>query len=348
MATLSKTPSELAHEIAQECVSKAPVLILGSGASAAYDIPGMPGLRNHLMGIAAPSGATDEDKSAWQSFVDRLNAVDLETALTDIRLSDSMTLLLVENTWDFLVPHDLKIFAKMVENRKIFPLTTLYRHLFQSTNSDIHVVTPNYDRIAEYAADAGGMCHYTGFGYGYLRHRVVELEPRIHLGRAPARVVKVWKVHGSLDWFRDRDGIVVALPVTTTRPCGLEPVIVTPGIAKYRITHDEPFLSVKQGADSALQSAGAYLCIGYGFNDSHVQTKLVERCRFESVPLVLITKAVSPAALAFLKSGKCKRYMALEEFGDGSKMYTGEHPNGVELKDKPAWKLEQFLTMVTA
>jgi len=344
---MAKTPSEVAHELAQECVSKAPVLILGSGASAAYGIPGMPGLQKHLMGIAPPSGAKPDDKMAWQTFIDRLKTVDLETALTEIRLPDSMTQLVVESTWDFLVPHDLRIFASMVGDRKIFPLTTLYRHLFQSTNSDIHVVTPNYDRIAEYAADAGEMCHYTGFGYGHLRYRATEPGPRIHVGKSSARVVNVWKVHGSFDWFRDRDGIVVGLPVSGTRPTGLEPVIVTPGIEKYRITHDEPFRSITQGADWALQSANAYLCIGYGFNDSHVQTKLVERCRFESVPLVLITKSISPTAQAFLKGGKCKHYMALEEFGSGSKMYTAEYPDGIELKDKAIWKLEQFLTMVT-
>jgi hypothetical protein len=345
---MSKTPSELAHKLAQECVSKAPVLILGSGASAAYGIPGMPGLQNHLMGIAAPSSAKAEDKVAWQSFLDRLKIVDLETALTDIRLSVPLTQLVVESTWDFLVPYDLRIFKKVVTDRKLFPLTTLYHHLFQSTNKDIHVVTPNYDRIAEYAADAGGLCHYTGFSYGYLRNRATEPEPRIYFGSSPARVVNVWKVHGSFDWFRDRDGIVVALPIMGKRPVGLEPVIVTPGIEKYRLTHDEPFRSIAQGSDSALQTASSYLCIGYGFNDPHLQTKLVERCRDESVLLALLTKAISPSTLAFLKSGKCKRYLALEEYGAGSKMFTAEYPNGVELPDKQFWKLDQFLTMVTA
>lgn len=345
---MSKAPSEVAHELAQECISKTPVLILGCGASAAFGIPGMAGLKDHLLGVSPPDTAIDADKSAWQTFIEALQNVDLETALNDIRLSEAMTQLVVEKTWDFLVPSDLAIFAKMVGNRKLFPLTSLYTHLFQSTASDIHVVTPNYDRIAEYAADAGGLCHYTGFSYGYLRDRATEHAPRIHLGKLPARVVNVWKVHGSFDWFRDRDGIVMALPVTGTRPVGLEPVIVTPGIEKYRLTHDEPFLSIKQGADSAIQSSGAYLCIGYGFNDSHIQTKLVERCRVDTVPLVLLTKAISTAAHTFLKSGKCRHYLALEEFGGGSKMYTAEHPDGVELKDKPLWKLEQFLTMITA
>ncbi|MGZ4957265.1 MAG: SIR2 family protein [Methylobacter sp.] len=339
---MSKTNSEIAHEIAQDCISKVPVLILGSGASAAYGIPGMPGLRDHLLSTSLPKSASCEDQSAWDKFHDSLLKSDLETSLMDCRFSDSITQHIADNTWDFLAPYDVKVFEAMLKNRNIFPLTKLYQHLLRSTRSDIHVVTPNYDRIAEYAADAGELSHYTGFSYGHLRFRSNELTPL----KSSARVVKVWKVHGSFDWFKDDDGVVMALPVFDSRPSGVEPVIVTPGIEKYRRTHDEPFLSIKQGADLALQSAGSYLCIGYGFNDKHLQTKLVERCRVESVPLVLITKEITPTAHDFLKSGKCPRYLALEAFGSGSKMYSAEYSDGVELENCSVWQLEQFLNMV--
>lgn len=343
---MAKTPLELAHEIAQECISKAPVIILGSGASAAYGIPGMPALRVHLLATAAPIDATAGDIAEWEKFRVHLDTVDLETALTDIRLPDSMTRQVVMATWDFLAPCDALVFQKLLENRKLFPLTRLYQHLFASTHHSIDVVTPNYDLLAEYAADAGEMCHYTGFGYGHLRLRAKEIPPRIHLGRIPARTVNVWKVHGSFDWFRDKGGVVMALPVAGKRPRDAEPVIVTPGIEKYRLTHAEPFLSIKQGADLALQSARAYFCVGYGFNDPHMQAKLVERCRTESVPLVLITKEISQTAKIFLKSGQCLRYMAIEEFDNGCRMYSTEYPDGANIPNCGYWSLDQFLTMV--
>lgn len=345
---MSKTPVELMYEIAQECISKAPVLILGSGASAAYGIPGMPGLRDHLLGTSPSESSLDEDKTAWQGFVDRLRTDDLETALSDVRLPDTMTRHIVQATWDYLIPHDMRVFEGAVRDRSKFSLTRLYQHLFKSIHSEINVVTPNYDRLAEYAADVGEMCHYTGFEYGHLRLRAKTGEPRIYHGKAAARTVKIWKVHGSLDWFKDRDGIVMALPITCARPLDMEPVIVTPGIEKYRLTHDEPFLSIKQGADIALQSARSYLCVGYGFNDSHVQTKLVERCRAEPVPLVLITKEITPTAREFLKSGKCQRYLALEESGAGCRMYATDYPDGIDINDDPFWRLDNFLSMVIA
>lgn len=345
---MSKSPLELAHEIAQECISKAPVIILGSGASAAYGIPGMPALKIHLLATIAPIDASAEDIAEWEKFRLHLDTVDLETALTDIRLPESMTRQVVMTTWDFLAPHDARVFEKLLENRKLFPLTRLYQHLFASTHHAIDVVTPNYDLLAEYAADAGEMCHYTGFGYGHLRLRSKEIAPRILLGKIPARTVNIWKVHGSFDWFRDKGGVVMALPVNGKRPLNAEPVIVTPGIEKYRLTHAEPFLSIKQGADLALQSARSYFCIGYGFNDPHMQAKLVERCRTESVPLVLITKEISQTAKKFLKSGQCLRYMAIEECGEGCRIYSTEYPDGIDIPNFGYWSLNQFLTMVIA
>lgn len=334
------------YDIAQECISKAPVVILGSGASAAHGIPGMPGLREEILKMPAPLGGTPEDSKSWSKFLGDLEKEDLESALTHVQLSPDLTRHIVEKTWDFLAPSDCAIFHKIVGGEINLPLTDLYRHLFKSTNIEIHVVTPNYDRLAEYAADAGGFCHYTGYGYGHLRLRSKDIRPRIVYGTTPARTVNVWKVHGSFDWFRDKHGVVMALPIGDTRPPSLEPVIVTPGIEKYRLTHDEPFLSIKQGADSALQSARAYLCVGYGFNDSHVQAKLVEQCRTEPVPLVLITKDISSTAREFLRSEKCKRYLAIEESALGCRMYSSEYPDGVELEGEPFWQLGTFLQIV--
>jgi len=195
---LSKTPLEIVHETAQVCVSKAPVLILGSGASAAHSIPGMPGLRDRLLATHPPAESSAEELNAWQQFISRLEAVDLEFALSEVRLPESMTRHIVETTWDYIAPFDLRVFEALACDRSILPLTKLYHHIFKSTYAEINVVTPNYDRLAEYAADAGDLCHYTGFGYGHLRLRVKGCVPRIHYGKSQARTVKVWKVHGSL------------------------------------------------------------------------------------------------------------------------------------------------------
>lgn len=343
---MSKDANSVAHEIAQDCISKSPVIILGSGASAAYGMPGMQGLKDHLLTVACPKHVKPEDVGKWTEFLTKLDTTDLETALNDVRLSEVLINHVVEKTWDFLTPFEYKVFERAIVDHKLFPLTKLFLHLFNSTQNDVHVVTPNYDRLAEYAADSAKIAHYTGFHYGNIRTRVVNGRPRIHIGNKPARTVNIWKVHGSLDWFRDSDGIVVGLPVSTVRPPNVSPVIVTPGIEKFRLTHDEPFLSIKSEADRALQNADAYLCIGYGFNDAHLQTTLVERCRGKEVPLILLTKTISSTAKSFLNSGKCGRYLAIEESSSGCRIYNKEFPNGEEIAGDSIWKLGEFLNLV--
>lgn len=343
---MSTDPNASVLQLAQECIGKTPVIILGSGASAAYGIPGMPQLKSHLLGIACPATVKTEDAAKWTEFQNKLKTTDLETALDEVRLPEFLTSLVVESTWDYLAPFDHKVFEQAIVDHSLFPLTKLFLHLFNSTRTEIHVVTPNYDRIAEYAADAGKLAHYTGFHYGHIRARAVNGRPMIHLGGAAARTVNIWKVHGSFDWFRDRDGVVVGLPISNARPTNVSPVIVTPGIEKYRLTHDEPFHSIKTEADKALQSADSYLCVGYGFNDTHLQTTLVERCRGKDVPLVLLTKGVSPTAKAFLASGKCGKHLAIEEAPTGARVFSQDFPGGEEIAGDSIWQLGEFLKLV--
>jgi len=343
---MSADPKKSLLELAQECVSRSPVIILGSGASAAYKIPGMPQLKSHLLSIACPATVIPANAEKWTEFQTKLKTTDLESALDDVRLPENLTALVVESTWDYLAPYDLAVLDRAIIDPNLFPLTRLFTHLFQSTQREIHVVTPNYDRIAEYAADAGKLTHYTGFHYGHIRTRSVNGRPRIHVGNTAARTVNIWKVHGSFDWFQDNHGVVVGLPISNTRPKNMSPVIVTPGIEKYRLTHGEPFHSIKTEADKALQNANSYFCVGYGFNDTHLQTTLVERCSGEDVPLVLLTKEVSATAKAFLASGKCGKYLAIEEAPSGARVYSRDFPSGAVIAGEPIWQLSEFLKLV--
>jgi len=337
---------ETVAEFAQDFLGKCPVIILGSGASIAHGIPGMPELKKELLGVNCPEDASLEEKGLWSEFQAKLGTKDLESALEELQLGETLTSFVVELTWDYLAPYDYDVFKKAISNRNIFPLTELFNYLLNSTKKEIDVVTTNYDRLAEYAADVANISHYTGFHYGNIRQRANHKKPRILIGKEPRRTVNVWKVHGSLDWFRDSDGVVLGLPVSNTRPSGVRPVIVTPGIEKYRRTHEEPFVSIKKNADEALRNADAYLCIGYGFNDDHLHPILFERCRENDVPLILLTKTVSKKAKDFLESGNCCDYLAIEEAGSGCRIYSNDYPGGEEIAGERMWELGEFLKLV--
>ena len=337
---------KLLTSLAQECISSAPVIVLGSGASAAHGIPGMGKLGDHLAASALPAHLDKADLDGWAAFCERLKTTDLEAALTQVALTPAMTNHVVTTTWDFLNPFDVAVFEQVVINRRLLPLTRLFEHLFRSTVSEIQVVTPNYDRLGEYAAEAGGFVAYTGFTYGALASRAGTTVPKLVYGKTPARTVAIWKVHGSFGWFIDGNNVVTGLPPMKSRPAGLEPVIVTPGIEKYRLTHNEPYRSTMTHADEAVRSANAFFCVGYGFNDQHLQSLLVERCQNKGVPLVLITMSISDKAKEFFKSGKCPRFMALEACEGGTRMLCNEAPDGVGIAETEYWQLGEFLKLV--
>lgn len=338
---------ESMQSLLQDCVGKLPVIVLGSGASAAHGIPGMDPLGRHLAASILPATCqTEPHLAGWGDFLDKVQKMDLESALTGVNVTPEVLEHIVHTTWKFLNAADFRIFEQVLANRRLLPLSQLFQHLLRSTSLELQVVTPNYDRLAEYAAEAAGYSAYTGFTFGMFGERAVDV-PRIQVGRRPARTVNVWKVHGSLGWFSGKEGSIVALPPLGEIPSGFTPVIVTPGTEKYRRTHEEPFRSAMHSADDAVARASAFLCIGYGFNDDHLQPLMMERCTRPEVPMVLLTKEISLTAHRFLRSGRCSRYVALEEAPTGTRMFSHEVPDGLELAGESFWRLDQFLPLVT-
>lgn len=303
-------------------------------------------LGEHLRLTPVPITLSPDEQAAWQKFLDILPKTNLEQALTDVPLPANLTRHVVTTTWDYLNPRDYDVFQSVCLNRNMLGLTKLFKHLFSSTAREIDVITPNYDRLAEYSANAAGFEIYTGFSYGLFGRKAPAPPPKIFEGKIQLRTVNVWKVHGCFGWFADSDGSITGLPPMPQRPPGMSPVIVTPGIEKYRRTYDEPFRTIMHCADKCLQNASAYFCVGYGFNDQHLQTHLVNRCNAESIPLVLITKAISNTAHDFFATGKCQRYLALEEDGNATKMYSNEFPKGIRIDNCEIWQLDKFLQLV--
>lgn len=334
-------------EFAQEALSYAPVLILGSGASAAHGVPGMWPLATALNaspGVDLPNG---EEAAQWVAFKRELaQGTDLEAALGAVRLTDRQTAYVADTTRMFLLPYDEAVFQNVIADRRILPLSRLYKHLFTSTQRTIDVITPNYDRLAEYAADVAGVVHFTGFTSGYLQTRTQPQAPR-PTGGDGGRVVNIWKVHGSLDWFLSPEQQIIGVRGCRETPVGYAPLMITPGIDKYRIAHLEPFRTIFTCSDVALEKARSYLCIGYGFNDQHLQTKLIERCDVDSVPIIVITKNLSETTKAFLRGGRCRKYLALEEGEDGVGTYAYTHlqPDGVHFATQVIWPLSSFLDL---
>lgn len=332
-------------KLAQSCIHHHPVIVLGSGASLPHGIQGMGVLADVLSKNLMTENQLEED--AWARVSVALgNGDGLEDALLNSPVPESLIQKIVEHTWHTITVDDLNLLLRAAQGQENFPLSNLIQGLFNSTNNTIQIVTPNYDRVAEYATDIAGYIHSTGFTPGLIRRREGADTITVRRGNYPARIVRIWKVHGSLDWFEDAKGHVVSLPLSDTLPVGFTPLIVTPGIRKFERTHDEPFRSALQGSDAALGKANAVLCVGYGFRDRHIQPKLVERCRQKNVPIVVLAETLTDEAKDFLRTNAGTTYLAMENCEEGTRFFTHEVPEGDVIEGRSLWSFTDFNSLV--
>ena len=339
-------PLEIAREDGQRCLKSPPVIVLGSGASIPFGLPSMSDLARRLMESSPEGPLSQSENRIWKDFTDALEAKnDLESALGDARMNEDLSNHVVEHTWTRIEEADAKAFGDMIMNPEPPPLSRLYRHLFDSTHRTLSVVTTNYDRLAEYATDLAGegFLHYTGFTHGYIRWRQSNSRISFSQPGGSTRMVNIWKVHGCLDWFRDGGGEVVAFTAARSIPEGFRPAIVTPGLRKFEATHQEPFRSVITGADHALTNARAYLCIGFGFNDEHIQPKLMERWKRGEALLVILTKELSESARSMLDNAGNREFLALEESSTGTRIWSHRVRDSTIIQDTKLWRLSDFI-----
>lgn len=287
------------------------------------------------------------DKKAWYSVSSALaNGDHLELALDGKTLPDSLLSKIVALTWRCVNEKEIALLEISALNSEEFDLARLLSEMLNSTHNEVHIVTTNYDRVAEYACNSKGILFQTGFAPGYVQKWESTARVAFLHGGRKSRVAKIWKVHGSLDWFRTSDEKIVGLPVFKLPPSTLTPLIVTPGLNKYEKTHEDPFRTTINGADNALRNASGFLCVGFGFRDRHIHPKIIERCQEKNVPIVVLAKALTEEAKAFLSNKAGTRYLGIEATDHGSKVYSPAYPLGLELESGGLWTLSGFNKLV--
>ncbi len=343
----SSSESELTYEElakrAQRLLAERPVVILGTGATIPHGLPSMPSLASELLATV-----TDHPEG-WDSFSGCLvETKDLEQALHDVQLPQQTVDVLIRATWEIVSAKDAEFYAQLLVGGVVFPLADLFAHLLRTADAHLRVVTTNYDRIAEYAANQARAYASTGMTAGWLQ-RFAATSVNAEWPTAPGFEgrVTILKVHGSLDWFRDATDDAIAVPLADTIPVNLQPLIVTPGVSKYREVHKDPFRSVMSAADTVLRKATCFVCIGYGFNDEHVQPVLLNRVIKDDIPLLIITKELTAETRSAFLEEPPKRFLFIEEVPGGTRVYSQDEPEGTVLADASVWQLDEFMSMVT-
>jgi hypothetical protein len=125
----------------------------------------------------------------------------------------------------------------------------------------------------------------------------------------------------------------------------LIPSIVTPGLSKYSETHKEPYLTIFTKADNEIKNSNAYLCIGYGFNDDHVQPLLIQGIK-SGKPIIVLSKKITEKAKQTIINNGCKHYILFEEHNDtDTNVYSSEFGDQI-IENVSLWDLTSIISYI--
>lgn len=329
----------------QQWTNNVPLLILGSGASVPFKLPSMWVLGDHIKNTI--SFTEPADQSQFNEFKNSFDKNgDLEATLSESQLRPKVLDQIVFKTWELINKSDIEAYEQFINKTVDFPLAKLTEYFLSTAGKKLSVVTTNYDRLAEYAASLAGAIICTGYAQNFIGHFSSHIHTNnLNLLKGYNGQVNIWKVHGSLDWFKTKDEENIQLPLRASIPNDCKPLIVTPGISKYSETHNEPYRTILTQADNAIESASGFLCIGFGFNDSHVQPKLITQIK-KNKPIIVITKELSKKTKQSIIDNKCQSYILMEETnGKDTQIYSssfGEHI----IPDVSYWSLSEYLKLI--
>lgn len=291
----------------------------------------MTDLATHLETEIAPRLIGDLT-AEWAKLLPVIKSEGLEAAMLKLAPSAELQSIVALLTAELVRGRETKVVGEVFSGKRVLRLTKLLSHLLKPQRG-VPIVTTNYDRLVEVACAEAGLGVDTMF-VGALVGRLNEKESRLSFcrdarlnGRQPQLLYReralIYKPHGSLDWHLRGDKPVRyegALPAT--------PLIITPGLNKFRGGYDSPFDLHRDRANAAIDRASRFLIVGYGFNDDHLETHLGPMIR-GGKPTLLLTRSLSPNALSLVRGND--NVLALEHTTDGGQDSTRVHSGNSEV-----------------
>lgn len=143
----------------------------------------------------------------------------------------------------------------------------------------VEVFTVNYDLLVEQALESLGVPYFDGFVgslAGRFRTDLVEAGPDDRDGWLPAFVVRLWKLHGSVNWQWEapdrREVVRLGRPVAAG-----DAAAIYPSDAKYEESRRVPFVVLQDRFRRALHHPETLLLMsGYSFGDDHLNEMVFE------------------------------------------------------------------------
>lgn len=355
-------PTELTKEIAYKALQDffciKPFVLFATGTSCAVDLGfGMPALERYLKEQLPALDLTAEQQNEWQGVVTEIEGTsDFEAAMNSIKDIELLKKV-IDTTSEHVCNVQKENVMPILEKEKTWSAISIIKKLVSHVpQSDpiLHVATPNYDLLAEYAFCEASIPYSTGFWGGVLKKldweqsgRQMTYLDRVMQGKKLQAVTKrlehirLYKVHGSLNTFcKERQ--VVECDAWDVAPEGYERLIITPGTSKHERLHD--YRDVLLGEyDNAVRAHNSFLFLGFGFNDTQlVNNAINEKLVKEACPALVITRDLNERIEELMNESDNVWVVCKAENDDSTRIFNRRYADWLALPDKELWQFDLF------
>jgi hypothetical protein len=359
-----KLDIETAYSTIRSIFNKKVLIIVGTGASMAADPKfGMATLAEELRRKMPDVVSSDKGlESLWNKINKKIKNTGLEKALDGINNEDLRSAI-IKIAGDFVARIDAEYKKKSLSaDSYAFPMEKFLLKLFSSlsvVNPSLNVITPNYDLLIEHICDKNKIPCYTGFTGGITKYydwNIAEKEMyfikknkkkgKSKLFAKHKRHIKLHKVHGSLNWFWQNQQIMEDNSLTYDREHTLKRAIIPPGDAKI----PEAFMNYRDffvRADNAVASDDAYIFVGYGFNDIHIEKEIDRHLKINGKHGVIISKELSDKAKNLINTAD--NLWAVFQDPDNSTntlIKNKKYNNHLIVENYDLWKIDEFTDII--
>jgi hypothetical protein len=259
-------------------------ILLGAGAPVSINtagegedwkplIPDIAGLTQ----IVQASLTDTKDSFAFHAIVESLSDNNIELVLSRIRslaevIGEAKVHGLDANGYSELSTNICQKIKEVVD--KSLPKgENPYAHLISWINGinrdyAVEIFTTNYDLLLEEAMEQARTPYFDGFSGS----KTAFFDPSsISSNDMPPRWIRLWKLHGSINWSKNIKGEVVR------GTGGDDGTMVYPSHIKYDQTQSAPFSSLFERLKNfLLEPDSLLLTTGFSFADAHITSKLDE------------------------------------------------------------------------
>lgn len=310
----------------------------------------MSALSEQLIKADPIAAGLDISSHIWSNLTQSISQGGLEAALQGPELTGPLLNFIRAEVCRSILEAETSVIRKVLHGQQSLMFSELLPKLPQHVR--VPVITTNYDRLIELAAEMAGFqvdtktqgfyhaqFSQTAGAYAYCSE--VKIFKKT-IRKVESKCVSLYKPHGSLDWVR-----VDGKPIRSAfASIGISPLIIAPGQNKFQDGYEQPFDLHRDLGNKAIDNASRLLIIGYGFNDTHLETHIRPRIQ-AGTPTVVLTKELTPPAQELLTKAKGAIVLLEDQETD---IGTIIHIDGyrIKLNGEALWNVRGFLRGVLA